>query len=155
MYNHVCAKQPKTDFDRNSTLRIYSLSPWFSPPSIKNLYWLSYILCHCLNKDLLSHSEGNSINNKFEAYCPYLRAESYLCWHLTVCWNMGVGTVMERDVLMKKTHPGKNAHLSDNLLAGLWPNGRRRMLYIESPFSPFVPHLILAVCVKWFFGVFS
>lgn len=56
---------------------------------------------------------------------------------------------MERDVLMKKTYPGENTHLSDNLPAGLWPIGRR-MLYTESPFSPFVPHLILAFCVKCF-----
>lgn len=69
----------------NSTLQIYAPSLWFSPLSIKNPYWLSCILCHCINKDLLLPSEGNGINNKFEAYCLYLCAQSYLCWHLTLC----------------------------------------------------------------------
>lgn len=61
---------------------------------------------------------------------------------------------MESAVLIKETHPGENTHLSNTLLAGLWPDGRRT-LCTKTPFSPFIPHLILAFCVNISLGVFS
>lgn len=56
---------------------------------------------------------------------------------------MGAG--LKRVVADERNLYRKNAYPSNNLRAGLWPDGSRtRMLYIQAPSSPFSPHLILA-----------
>lgn len=56
---------------------------------------------------------------------------------------------MERVEVNGRNPFRKKAHLSDNLCTGLWPDsGKRRMLLIQTPFSPSAPHLSLAVLYK-------
>lgn len=44
------------------------------------------------------------------------------------------GSSLERVVANERNPSRKNAHLPENLLAGLWPDGgKRRMLFIETP----------------------
>lgn len=91
MYKHACAKQPRVDFNRNSTLH-RSILLLILPPQHQKSILTELYLRHC-NRLTFSLWERKGINNLGFTVFTYVPKAIYVDVYLCVCWRMRVGAV--------------------------------------------------------------
>lgn len=91
MYKHACAKQPRGDLNRNSTLH-RSILLLILPSQHQKSILTELYLRHC-NRLTFSLWERKGINNLGFTVFTYVPKAIYVDVYLCVCWRMRVGAV--------------------------------------------------------------